>query len=175
MLPVPTSFYLLLGSLYLFLSFLSLRNMFLLLGILTWLSVRVPRGSLGICHESLTGRKGYKVPRHRALQETENSQWHCSLLLIERLYVWEPSISVCLFWKKTLQRPGCDTGWKHSVCKFNMQIFCYLLWLFPSAVMIKAVTPWVRKSEIFQSDLTSHQGLRLTELLSQVGTLKNIS
>lgn len=33
----------------------------------------------------------------------------------------------------------------------------------------------IRKSEIFQSDLTSHQSLKLTELLSQVGGLKNIS
>lgn len=58
MLTVPTSLYLLLGTSYLFLSFLSLRNMFLLLGIPTWLSVRVPRGSFGYLSQVFDRKKG---------------------------------------------------------------------------------------------------------------------
>lgn len=52
------SLYLLLGSLYLFLSFLSVRNMFLLLGVATWLSVRVPRGSFGCLSQVFDKKKG---------------------------------------------------------------------------------------------------------------------
>lgn len=105
--------YLLLGSLYLFLSFLSLRSMFLLLGIVTRLSVRVPRGSFGYLSQVFDRKKG--------VQSAENCK-----------------------------RQRIPNG------------------IVPSS-------SWVRKSEIFQSDLTSHQGLKLTELLSQVGVLKNIS
>lgn len=66
----------------------------------------------------------------------------------------------------------------YEVETFSVQIqytdFLLFIVVFPSAVMIKGVTPWARKSEIFQSDLTLHQGLKLTELLSQVGALKDI-
>lgn len=46
------------SGLCLFLGFLSLRNMFLLLGILTWLSVRVPRGSFGYLSQVFDRKKG---------------------------------------------------------------------------------------------------------------------
>lgn len=125
MLPVFTVF-ICFGVFCLFLGFLSLRNVFLLLGILTWLSVRVPRGSFGYLSQVFDRKKG--VQSAEAQRIAGDREFPMALFPpshINTLYVRTLNFSLSLL-KKEFPRP--DMRWKHSLCKFNMEIFCYLSW-----------------------------------------------
>lgn len=89
------SLYLLLGVLYLFLSFLSLRSLFLLVGILTLLSVRVPKGNL--CHRSLMKKVGQSTEAQRLAR----GAWGCteSFLQQARMRISEFQSCAASLWR----------------------------------------------------------------------------
>lgn len=149
--------------------------MFLLLGILTWLRVRVPRGSFGYLSQIFDRKKGVQsTEAQRIARDTEFPMALFPPAHIKALCVRILNFSLSVLKKKT------SKAWMwYEMQTLSVQIqyaeFLLFIVVFPSAVMIKAVTPWVRKSEMFQSDLTSRQGLKLTELLIQIGASKSIS
>lgn len=181
----------LLGVLYLFLSFWSLRNLFLLVGILTWLSVRVLRGNLEHLSQIFDKKKVVQSTEAQRISRvawgcmknlsysrglTENFQISISrcismALFLSRSYKGftckKSEISaVCLFWKTHLQ--GIYVIWDGNIQYANLisRFFGIYYGIINCCDDNRCTEPsWVRKSETFQSDLTPHQGLKLTELL----------
>lgn len=160
------SLYLLLGSLYLFLS-LSVRNMFLLLGIVTWLSVRVPRGSFGCLSQVFDRKRG--VQSTEAQRTARDREFPMALFPPAHIKALPKFQFVCSE-KRHFQGLGVigdgNIQCANSICRFL------------------AIYPGVPKccddqgsnsmsQEVWNiSAWSSHQGLKLTELLSQVGALK---